>query len=161
MKICVFPGSFDPISNGHLDLIKRSAKLFDKIYVLASFNVNKKYLFTAEERIELIKKCIDLPNVEVCTFDGMVVEFAKQVGATVILRGLRNQNDYFNELELSYFNTSFDSSIETILMFASKDNLFVSSSIIKELILYGRDVSKYLPKEIIEDVTKRIKEQLN
>lgn len=158
MKICVFPGSFDPISNGHIDLIKRSSKLFDKVYVLVSFNAKKHYLFTADERINLIKKCIDLPNVEVCSYDGMVVEFAKKVGASVILRGLRNQNDYFNELELSYFNSSLDQSIETMLMFASKDNLFVSSSIIKELIHYGRDVSKYLPLQIVEDVTKRVME---
>lgn len=158
MKICVFPGSFDPVSNGHIDLIKRSSKLFDKVYVLVSFNSKKRYVFTPEERIALIKKCIDIPNVEVCSYKGMVVDFAKSVGATVILRGLRNQHDYYDELELSYFNSSLDKDIETMLMFASKDNLFVSSTIIKELISYNRDVSMYLPKEIIEDVTKRMKE---
>lgn len=159
MKICVFPGSFDPLSNGHLDLIERMAKIFDKVYVLVSYNAKKKYLFSVEERKELILRCIkNLNNVEVSSYEGMVVDFAKSVNAEVIVRGLRNASDYQNELELSYFNHSLNSNIETLLMFASKDNLFVSSSIIKELITYGGDASRYLPKCIVDDVTKRVKE---
>lgn len=159
MKICVFPGSFDPISNGHLDLIERMSKIFDKVYVLVSYNAKKNYLFTVSERKELISRCIShLANVVVASYEGMVVDYARSVNATVIVRGLRNATDYQNELELSYFNHSLDDSIETMLMFASKDNLFVSSSIIKELIHYGGDASKYLPKCIVDDVTRRVKE---
>lgn len=159
MKICVFPGSFDPLSNGHLDLIERMAKIFDKVYVLVSYNVKKKYLFSVEERKELILRCTKhLTNIKVSSYEGMVVDFAKSVNAEVIVRGLRNASDYQNELELSYFNHSLNPDIETMLMFASKDNLFVSSSIIKELITYGGDASRYLPKCIVDDVTKRVKE---
>lgn len=159
MKICVFPGSFDPISNGHLDLIERMANIFDKVYVLVSFNAKKTYLFSTEERKELISRCIaHLDNVIVSSYNGMVVDFAKNVNASVIVRGLRNVSDYQNELELSYFNHSLNSDIETMLMFASRDNLFVSSSIIKELITYGGDASKYLPSCIVDDVTRRVKD---
>ena len=159
MKICVFPGSFDPISNGHLDLINRMSKVFDKVYVLVSYNAKKNYLFSVEERKDFISRCIKhLNNVEIASYEGMVVDFARSVNATVIARGLRNANDYQNELEISYFNHSLDENIETMLMFASKDNLFVSSSLIKELIHYGGDAKTYLPQEIVNDVTMRVNE---
>lgn len=158
MKNCVFPGSFDPISSGHLNIIFRASKIFDKVYVLVSFNSAKKYIFDTNERIELIKKCVNkLNNVEVCTFNGTVVEFAKKANCNVILRGLRNPNDYQNELEIYNFNNSIDPSIETILMFADKQNLFTSSTIIKELVNYDCDLSKFVPLEIREDVYRKIK----
>ncbi len=158
MKSCVFPGSFDPISSGHLNIIIRASKIFDKVYVLVSFNSSKNYIFDTIERVELVKKCVkNLDNVEVSTFDGTVVEFARKVNSKVILRGLRNPNDYQNELEIYNFNNSIDSSIETILMYADKQNLFTSSTVIKELVNYDCDLSKFVPLEIIEDVYRKIK----
>ena len=135
-----------------------NASSFIYVYVLVSFNSSKNYIFDTIERVELVRKCVkNLDNVEVSTFDGTVVEFARQVNSKVILRGLRNPNDYQNELEIYNFNNSIDSSIETILMFADKQNLFISSTVIKELVNYDCNLSKFVPLEIIEDVYRKIK----
>ncbi len=158
MKICVYPGSFDPITMGHLNIIERAAKIFDKVIVLVSVNPNKHYLFTRKERVDMIQRCVKgLKNVEVSYTEGMVTSYAEKVGASVILRGLRNQNDYQNELEISYFNHSINPNIETMLMYADRDNLFTSSSSIKDLVICGGDASPFLPKEVIDEVVERIK----
>ena len=156
MKIAVYPGSFDPVTAGHLNIIERAAKIFDKVYVLVSHNPKKNYIFSLEEKIDMLLRSVHFPNVEVASTEGMVTTFAKEVGAQVILRGLRNPNDYQNELEISYFNHSIDPNIETILMYADRDNLFTSSSSIKELVVCGGDPSPFLPKEIVEDVIKKM-----
>ncbi len=158
MKICVYPGSFDPITMGHLNIIQRAAKIFGKVIVLVSVNPNKHYLFSYSERVDMIKRCVaNIPNVEVSYTLGMVTSYAEKAGASLILRGLRNQNDYQNELEISYFNHSINPNIETMLMYADRDNLFTSSSSIKELVICGGDASPFLPKEIVDEVVKRIK----
>ena len=159
MAICVYPGSFDPVTAGHLNIIMRASKIFDKVYVLVSVNTKKSYLFSEEEKVALLKRSLHLKNVEIASTEGMVTDFAKEVGASVILRGLRNPNDYQNELEISYFNHSIDPNIETMLMYADRDNLFTSSSSIKELVLCGGDASPFLPPEIVPDVIRRIKEK--
>ena len=156
MPICVYPGSFDPVTMGHLNINERASKIFDKVYVLVSINPNKQYLFNTEEKLDLLKRSIHLGNVEIAATDGLITDFAKKVGATVILRGLRNPNDYQNELERSYFNHSIDPSIETLLMYSDRDNLFTSSTSVKEVVLCGGDASPFLPKEILKDVVERI-----
>lgn len=156
MPFCVYPGSFDPVTMGHLNIIERAAKIFDKVYVLVSVNTKKSYLFSLEEKLDMLRRSIHLDNVEIAATEGLVTDFCKKVGASVILRGLRNPNDYQNELEISYFNHSIDPSIETMLMYSDRDNLFTSSSSIKEVVLCGGDASPFLPKEIVDEVVERI-----
>ena len=161
MKKCVYPGSFDPFSNGHLDIVKRASKLFDELHILVSYNVNKKTNFTIEERVSMIKKCVSgLPNVVVDSYDGLVVEYSKAHQIDVIVRGLRNYNDYENEFNLFQYNREISPSIETILLLPSTKNQFVSSSAIKELVRFNCDISKYVPKEIEKDIIESFKKEI-
>ncbi len=161
MKIAVYPGSFDPLSNGHLDIINRAAKLFDELYILVSINPNKKYIFNDEERVEFVKKsCAHLKNVKICASHQLVLNFAKKVNACCIIRGLRNHNDFDAEMQLFQFNHTIDSNIDTMLLFPSANNLFLSSSSIKELVLFKADISPYVPSIIKEEIEKKLQERL-
>lgn len=161
MKIAVYPGSFDPISNGHLDIIKRTSLIFDKVYVLVSINPNKKSCFTALERVEMIKKATkDLTNVEVESFDGLVLDYAKSKNVNIIIRGLRNFIDYQDEITLFQFNRSIAPNIDTFVLFPSANNLFLSSSSIKQLVHLNADISNYVPKELVEEIRTKIKDRL-
>ena len=158
-KIAIYPGSFDPLSNGHLDIIKRASKIFDKLYVLVSINPVKNYCFTVEERVMMLKQATkDLPNVEVEGSSSLVLNYAKEKNAQVIIRGMRNIQDYQNEITLFQFNRSIDNTIDTFVLFPSTDNLFLSSSSIKELVKFDSDISPYVPKDLVKFITKRIKE---
>ena len=158
MKKAVYPGSFDPLSNGHLDIIKRASKLFDELHILISINVFKKSLFTPEERIEMIKLVTkDIPNLKVTSYDGLVVNYCKENGIDIIIRGLRNYSDYENEFSLFQYNRDIDKSIETVLLMPTTKNQVVSSSAVKELVTFGCDISKYVPKEIKDTIIERIK----
>ncbi|MBQ6817769.1 MAG: pantetheine-phosphate adenylyltransferase [Bacilli bacterium] len=156
--IAVYPGSFDPISNGHLDIIRRASKIFDTLYVLVSINPVKKYCFTNEERVYMLKEATkDLPNVIIEASESLVLNFAKSKNAQVIIRGMRNIMDYQNEITLFQFNRSIDSSIDTFILFPSTDNLFLSSSSIKELIKFDSDISPYVPESLVEFIKEKIK----
>ncbi len=161
MKIAVYPGSFDPLSNGHLDVIRRASKLFDKLYILVSINPNKNYIFTDDERVNIVKKsCQDIKNVEVVSSKSLVLEFARKVQAQCIIRGLRNHNDFDSEMQLFQFNHTIDSQIETILLFPSANNLFLSSSSIKELVMFGSDISNYVPAVVKDEIESALKHRL-
>jgi pantetheine-phosphate adenylyltransferase len=161
MKIAVYPGSFDPVSNGHLDIIKRAAKIFDYVYVLISINPQKKYIFTSLEKMELMKEATkDISNVKVETYQGLVLEYAKARGASVIIRGIRNVLDYQNEITLFQFNYSIDKSIDTFILFPSTDNLFLSSTGIKELVMFNKDITPFVPEHLSERIFKTIKERI-
>ncbi|HNZ77136.1 MAG TPA: pantetheine-phosphate adenylyltransferase [Bacilli bacterium] len=161
MKIAVYPGSFDPVSNGHLDIIKRVSSIFDTVYILVSFNPNKKYCFTDEERVEMMKIATkEIPNVIVEGSSSLVLDYARSKKASVIIRGLRNFIDYQNEITLFQFNRSIDNKIDTFILFPSADNLFLSSSAIKELVLFGGDISNYVPHDLVEYITNIIKRRL-
>ena len=160
MKIAVYPGSFDPVSNGHLDIIERAAKVFDEVYILVSLNPNKKYVFSDEERVEMMNIATKhLSNVKVEASKNLVLNFAREKKATVIIRGLRNFFDYQSEITLFQFNRSIDSSIDTFVLFPSANNLFLSSTSIKELVLFGTSIKEYVPVGLEKMITDKIKKQ--
>lgn len=162
MTIAVYPGSFDPVSNGHLDIIQRASKIFDHIYVLVSINLNKKYIFSVEERVAMLKHATkDLPNVTVEASKSLVLEYARQKKAKVIIRGLRNFIDYQSEMTLFSFNRSMDKNIDTVIFFPSSDNLFLSSTSIKELVLFGGSIKGYVPDGLEEMIIEKIKKSAN
>ena len=151
MRKCVYPGSFDPISNGHFDLIKRAAKLFDEVHVVIGHNLNKKYILTVEERIEIIKECCkDISNVKVIAYDGLVAQYCKENNINIMVRGMRNYSDYENEFALFQYNRDIYHDIETVILMPTTKLQVVSSSSIKELLSYGVDISKYVPKPVAE-----------
>ena len=161
MKIAVYPGSFDPVTKGHLDIIERVAKTFDTVYVLVSVNPYKKYLFSSEERMELLKHAAKhIDNVIVEASNKLVLDYAKEKQATVIIRGLRNFIDYQSEITLFQFNRSIDNNIDTYILFPSANNLFLSSSAIKELVMFGADIKNYVPEGLEEQIITKIKQHL-
>lgn len=154
----IYAGSFDPISNGHLDIIRRSAKLYDELHIVVSNNITKKYTFSVEERIDMIRLAtIGLKNVVITSYDGLVVNYAKENGIKVLIRGMRNYNDYENEFSLYQYNKDLAPEVETIIMLPSTKHLFISSSAIKELVAFNCDISKYIPKIINEMVVNKLK----
>ncbi len=157
MKIMVYPGSFDPITLGHLDIIKRASKMADKVIVAVMNNPAKKCFFTLEERKELIKKSVsNLENVEIDTFEGLMVDYMKKVGATAAVRGLRAITDFEYELQWAAFNQRLDENFEAVFLMANSEHSFLSSSIVREIGKMGGDISKMLPIEIIDEVSKKL-----
>ena len=159
-KIAIVPGSFDPITYGHIDIIKRSAQLFDEVIVAILVNPDKKYLFTLEEREEMINESIkDFNNVKVDSFSGLLVNYAKKVNSTDIVRGLRAVSDFEYEMQLTFMNKALDDNIETFYMMANKQYSFISSSIVKGVSGFGADLSKFVPKHVEEKLEKKVKER--
>ena len=154
MKVAVYPGSFDPITNGHLDILQRACRVFDKVIVLVAQNPNKKSNFSSEERVEMIKEAAkSLNNVEVFADSGLTVKFAKEHGATHLIRGLRAVSDFEYEFQLASANEFVDSSIDMVFFMARGDKTFISSSAIMEMAKSGVDVSSLVPASVL----KRIK----
>lgn len=162
MKIAVIPGSFDPVTNGHLDIIRRTASLFDKVYVGILKNSSKKPLFTIEERTDLIKRVTgDLPNIEVEGFEGLLVDYAERKNAAFIVKGLRAISDFEYEFQMALTNKSLNPSIETFFITTSCKYSYLSSSIVKEVAGYGGSISDFVPKEIENDILEKIGGQHN
>ena len=151
MKTAVFPGSFDPVTSGHLDLIKRASKMFDRLILGVLINSSKKPLLTVEERVRLLKEVTkDLKNVEVEAFDGLLVDFVDRCDADVIVRGLRTSNDFEYELPLAQANYKLNESADTIFLATSPEYSYVSSSAVKELMRYNADISGLVPEEALK-----------
>ena len=157
MKIMVYPGSFDPITLGHLDIIKRASKMADKLIVTVMFNAEKKCYFSVEERMEMIKKCTkDIENVEVDCFDGLMVDYMKKIGATVAVRGLRAVTDFEYELQWATFNQMLDEDFEAVFLMANTEHSFLSSSIVREIGHLGGNIKKMVSPEIYETVKNKL-----
>lgn len=161
MKIAIYPGSFDPITNGHLSVIKRAAKLFDEVLVVVMINHQKPVgCFSYDERIELIKRCTaDIPNVKVDYYDGLLAEYAKIKNATAIVKGLRAVSDFEHEFQQALTNRELNPDVETVFVTAGADYMYLSSSIVKQVCQLGGDVSKFVPPEVYEDIVNGIKKK--
>lgn len=156
MNTVVYPGSFDPCTNGHLDVITRAAKMADRVVVAVLINSSKSPLFTAEERVELLRTAVaGLPNVEVQAFSGLLVDFMKQVGSTVIIKGIRAVSDFEYEFQMALTNRALYPDIETLFIPAGKDYMFLSSSIVKEIANYGGSLEGLVPDALIPVINKR------
>ncbi|MES2463685.1 MAG: pantetheine-phosphate adenylyltransferase [Armatimonadota bacterium] len=146
MITAVYPGSFDPTTNGHLDVIERAATTFDRLVVAVGRNSSKTPLFSPEERVDLLRRCCaEWPNVSVTTFDGMLVNFAREQGAQVLIKGLRAVSDFEYEFQMALANRHLAADIETLFMMASAEHLYLSSSIVKEIARLGGDISSLVP----------------
>lgn len=158
MSTAVYPGSFDPITNGHIDVIKRGARVFDKVIVAVADNPAKQALFSKEERVDMIRE-VSKPyrNVEVDSFDGLVVDYVHRKKAGVILRGIRTISDFEYEYQMALTNRTFAGDIETVFVMTHEEFSFVSSRLIKEAVAMGGDVSSFVPKEIEKRLKARIK----
>ena len=152
----IYPGSFDPITNGHLDIIKRASQTFDELIIAVSQNINKTSFLNKNEKIDIITKEIaEMNNVKVQAFDSLLVDFAKSIDAKIIIRGLRAVSDFEYEFQLAGMNRHLDNSIETIFLTPSEEFSNISSSLIKEIYKIGGDISQFVPKNVIECLKAR------
>ncbi|MDR3311239.1 MAG: pantetheine-phosphate adenylyltransferase [Oscillospiraceae bacterium] len=160
MTIAVCPGSFDPITLGHLNIIRRASKIFDKVRVCVMVNSDKNPLFSRDERVALIKRCAEkYGNVEVETWDDLLVSYCEKVGATIIVKGLRAVSDFDREFQMALANRKIRQNIETLFMSSGERYQYLSSSIVKEMGRYGADISEFVPREVHADIVQRINER--
>ena len=157
MKIAIYPGSFDPVTSGHLNIIRRAANIFDKLIVCVMVNAGKKPMFTQEERVDLIRRVTkDLPNVEVDCSNELLADYCKRRGSCVIVKGLRAGSDFENEFQMALVNRKLNPELDTMFLTADSQYMYLSSSMVKELGKYGADLSDFLPGEIIPDFQKKL-----
>ena len=160
MKVAIYPGSFDPVTSGHLNIIQRAANIFDKLIVCVMVNAGKNPMFTLEERVELIRRVTkNLPNVEVDSSSELLADYAKRRGSCVIVKGLRAGSDFENEFQMALINHKINPELDTMFLTAESQYMYLSSSTVKELGTYGVDLSDFLPKEIIPDFQERIEKR--
>lgn len=156
MRTAIYPGTFDPLTNGHLDLIQRATKLFDHVIVAIAGNEPKGPLFTAEERMALLKASVqDLPNVEVDRFEGLLVDYVARRSGHAIVRGLRAVSDFEFEFQLALMNRKLNEKVETIFMMPKESFTFISSRIVKEIARLGGDVSKFVPSHVVTALSEK------
>lgn len=149
-RIALFPGSFDPITKGHESVVLRALPMFDKIIIAIGSNTAKNSVFSLKKRIEWIKKTFEgYNNIEICTFNSLTIDFCKQIGAKYILRGLRNSVDFQYERNIARINQELDSEIETIFLLTKPDDAAISSSLVREILTFNGDVSKFVPEKIV------------
>ena len=150
MKVAVYPGSFDPITNGHLEILKRALNIFDKVIMLVAVNPNKKSRFSAEDRVNMIKEAVNDSRVEVDSYEGLTVEYAKKHNASHLISGLRAVTDFEYEFSLASANDFIDSSVDTVFLMSKAEKSFINSSMIMELYQSGVDVSSLVPPSVIK-----------
>ncbi|MGP7818872.1 pantetheine-phosphate adenylyltransferase [Niallia sp. 01092] len=160
-SIAVCPGSFDPITNGHIDIIKRGAKVFDQVFICVLNNSSKKPFFSVKERLELIKEVTkDIPNVKITSYEGLLIDYAKSINANAIIRGLRAVSDFEYEMQITSVNRVLSDEIETFFIMTNNQYSFLSSSIVKEVSKYNGDISELVPN-VVEQALKRKYSLLN
>ena len=151
MTTAIFPGSFDPFTKGHLDILEQASKMFDKVIVAVAFNPEKKSFLPVEKRLLIINECVkNIQNVEIDSFDGLTVNYAEKKGANTLIRGIRNSKDLEYELELSQINKKLNGNISTIFLTPKTENIFISSSAVRELLNNNGDISAFVPQNIIK-----------
>ena len=159
MSIAICPGSFDPMTLGHLNIVRRTSRIFEKVVVLVMVNATKKTpMFTIDERVDMIRRITaGYPNVTVDTFDGLLAEYAKRYEHAIIVKGLRAGTDFENEFQMAQINKTINPNLETMFLTSSEKYTFLSSSVVRELASYGADLSEFLPREIIDEVLAKAK----
>ena len=157
-NIAIYPGTFDPITNGHYDLVRRASKLFDKVIVAIAKGSSKQPIFSLEERVLLTSSVLDdISNVEVCGFDTLLIDFAKQKQANIILRGLRAVSDFEYEFQLASMNRHLSAEIETLFLTPAEAYSYISSSLVREVAGLGGDISPFVPKKVVAAINNRIR----
>ena len=160
MKRAVYTGSFDPVTNGHMDIIRRASEIFDVLIVSILNNKEKTPLFSVEERVKMLNDVVkDLPNVKVMSFEGLLVDFARKVDAQIIVRGLRAVTDFEYELQMSQTNTVLNENVDTIFFTTSLEYAYLSSSTVREAAYFGADISKFVPESVVQQVYDKFKER--
>ena len=157
MSSAIYPGSFDPVTLGHLDIIRRSAEMFDEVIIGVLNNTSKTPLFSVEERVNILKKVTkDISNIRVESFDGLSIDFVKECHAQFLVRGLRAITDFEYELQMAQTNRIMDPEIDTIFLTTSLEYAYLSSSTVKEVALYGGDISKFVPEEVVSEINRKM-----
>ena len=157
MITALYPGSFDPLTNGHLDIVDRTAQIFDHVVIAVLENPSKQPLFTTAERVAMIREALgERPRVDVSTFNGLTIDFARQVGARVIVRGLRAVSDFESEFQMALMNRRLEPDVTTVFIPTSLRHLFLSSSLIKELAEFGGDISEFVPANVVRPLKQRL-----
>lgn len=156
MKIAIYPGSFDPVTKGHLDILQNAAEIFDKVIIAVAHNGEKKGFLPVEKRVELIKASVkNLNNVEVDAFEGLTIDYAQKHGAEILIRGLRAVSDFEYEMQLSQTNSALCDKVKTVFLTTKPEYNFISSSTIKEILANNGDISKFVPKPVYNYLTQR------
>ena len=155
-QLAIYAGSFDPPTNGHLDLVDRASKLFPRVVVALGQHPSRSPLFTVEERVRLLEKvCAPLPNVEVALFDGLLVDYARKIGARIVVRGLRAATDFEYELQIAHANADLAPEVDTVFLPTRTSYGFISASLVREIASHGGDVSRYAPKPVCDALAKK------
>ena len=161
MKVAIYPGTFDPVTNGHLDILKRAASVFGVVHIAVAENMHKNPLFTTEERIAMIKECIHaFPNVKVDQFDGLAVEYARRVGASVIIRGLRAISDFDYEFQMALMNRHMNDEIDTVFFMPDENYTYLSSSTVREIVRFDGDVTEFVPEIVKNELIRKLRSKI-
>ncbi|MBR5090869.1 MAG: pantetheine-phosphate adenylyltransferase [Ruminiclostridium sp.] len=157
MRKAIYPGSFDPVTNGHLEIIRRASVLFDQLVVLISVNPNKSTSFTTEERADLLRRvCYDIPNVRIDSCSGLIVDYFREHDCDIIVKGLRAMSDFENEFQMAHVNKHLCPRAETVFLCADSQSTYLSSSMVRQIAAFGGDISPFVPDAIKNDIIKRL-----